>query len=144
MSETVVITLLTTAGSLGVAYIGYLGIRAGVKAAKKRRTDASPDGEDELIVSYEKDPAKFVKDVLSDNTSMRDEIREMREEQSRMWTEVTHLREALETQKREENRFRDALGRWLAEIFAAWGKAPVMPWPRTTDLEILKHVLPDR
>lgn len=144
MSETVLVTLLSTLGSLGVAYLGYLGIRAGVKAAKKRRTEAAPDGDDELIITYEKDPAKFVKDVLADNTSMRDEIRDMREEQTRMWNEVTQLREALENQKREENRFRDALGRWLAEIFAAWGKAQTMPWPRTSDLEILKHVLPER
>ncbi len=65
-------------------------------------------------------------------------------EQTRMWDELKGLRTSLETQKREDNRFRDALGRWLVDLFAAWGHTPQMPWPRAGDLEVLKSVLPER
>jgi hypothetical protein len=146
MSEQVVVTLITTIGGLVVAYFGYLGIRAGIAQAKKKRAGepAVVDEDDERIISYENDPAKFVKDIMADNKAMREELRLMRGDQTKVWDEMRNLRNSLETQQRDETRFRDALGRWLIDLFAAWGKTPVMPWPRESDLETLKPVLPER
>ena len=146
MSEQVTVTLITTLGGLIVAYFGYLGIRAGIAQAKRKRAGepALVDEDDEQIISYENDPAKFVKDIMADNKAMREELRLMRGEQTKVWDEMRNLRTSLETQQRDENRFRDALGRWLVDLFAAWGKTAQMPWPRASDMETLKSVLPER
>lgn len=146
MTEQVTATLIATIGSLLVAYLGYLGVRAGIARNKRKRAGEPSvvDEDDERIISYENDPAKFVKDIMADNKAMREELRLMRGDQTKVWDEMRNLRTALETQQRDETKFRDALGRWLVDLFAAWGKTPQMPWPRASDMETLKSVLPER
>lgn len=128
-----------------VAYFSYLGIKAGIERSRRKKAERPEELEqDEALVRYEDNPAQFVKDLFTDNKSLRDEARELRDEMKLLRQDMADLRTELESFKRDDTRFRDALGRWLARIFTSWGVEQTMPWPPDDDALILKSVLPHR
>jgi hypothetical protein len=159
MSDAVINTLIGTLGSLVVAYLGYRGVLLGIDRAKKRRAAATASPEDETLdeeaalVKYENNPAKFVHDVLADNALQRgyalewerryqESQKAAEEERREMRERYLALESKFDAQARRETRFRDALVRYLVDIFAAWGTTPAMPAPRAADADILSSVIP--
>lgn len=152
VSQETINALILAFSSLGAAWLAYRGIRYQVDRAKQKRAqDPETQERDEAIARYEDNPAKFVKDLFEDNQHLRAEVRQLdadrqadRKAVDEALAEVREMREELDLIKREDVRFRDALGRWLARIFTEWGIAEIMPWPPQDDALILKSVLPTR
>lgn len=143
MTEAVLVTIITTLGGVLVAYISYLGIRAGIAKKRSKGPDEDAEEQDAALVKYENNPGEFVKDVLADNKAKSVEMREMREEMKAMRADMKTLRADLDTTRRNDTIFRDALGRWMVDILAAWGIALEMPKPRESDRETLQAIIPD-
>jgi len=147
LTESNINSIVAGFAAIAVAWFGFLGVRAQVRRVRAR--NAEEPEQTEAIQKYEDDPAQFVRDVLSDNQRMRDENKERDEKYEKLdkkYTqiseEVSILRDKLRTREREDEKFRDALARWLSEIFASWGIAQIMPMPRASDRDILHTVIP--
>jgi len=152
MSQETINALILAFSSLAAAWLSYRGIKYQIDRARQKKA-ANPDAAetDEAIVRYEDNPAKFVKDLRDDNHTLREEVRKLdaerlkdREAVDQAIAEVRKMRDELDSLKRDDVRFRDALGRWLSRLFLAWGKSESMPWPPSDDAVILQSVLPPR
>jgi hypothetical protein len=142
MTEQVFITIVTTLGGVIIAYISYLGIRAGISRKRGATPDEASDEQDAALIKYENNPGVFVKDVLADNRAKNEEIAAMRLDMTGFRDDIRALRDDLDTTRRNERKFRDALGRWMADIYAAWGHSTEMPKPRDSDRETLRAIIP--
>lgn len=147
-------TIIVTAGGVVIAWISYLGIRAQVRKVRGKAASGAldrDDDEDASLVAYENDPGKFVKDLLAasaaaeaERQTMREERSKDREEIDRMWAEIRALRDQIEETRRGEVRFRDALSRWIHDVFAKWGTTDEIPWPTGDDEALLQPLFPHR
>jgi hypothetical protein len=143
MTEQVFVTIITTLGGVIIAYISYLGIRAGITRKRGATPDEASEEQDAALLKYENNPGVFVKDVLADNRAKNEELAAMREDMKAFRQDIKALRDDLDTTRRNERKFRDALGRWMTDILAAWGIAADMPKPREADRETLQGIIPD-
>jgi hypothetical protein len=142
MTEQVFVTFISTLGGVIIAYISYLGIRAGISRKRGAAPDEASDEQDAALLKYENNPGVFVKDVLADNRAKNEEIAAMRADMTGFRDDIKALRDDLDTTRRNERKFRDALGRWMTDILAAWGISSEMPSPRESDRETLQGIIP--
>jgi hypothetical protein len=143
ITEAILNTIIGTLGTVLVAYLGYLGIRATITRRRNSEPDEASEEQDAALLKYENNPGVFVKDVLADNRAKNEELAAMREDMKAFRADIKALRDDLDTTRRNERTFRDALGRWMVDILAAWGIAPDMPKPRESDRETLQAIIPN-
>jgi hypothetical protein len=142
ITEAILNTIIVTLGGVAVAYLSYLGIRAGIVRKRNSEPDEQSDEQDAALLKYENSPGVFVKDVLADNRAKNEELAAMREDMKNFRDDIKALRDDLDITRRNERKFRDALGRWMTDIVAAWGVSSEMPKPRESDRETLQAIIP--
>lgn len=135
MSDAVVVSAITTAGTVFVAVVGTFGGRAIIRRSKARRIREVEVEEREAVEAFANDPGQWVAGVLATNRAYLKELEGLRKD-------VADLRKAHDARDRRERRFLAAISRWLVDIARAWGQEGEMPYPREEDRDVLAEVIP--
>lgn len=130
MSEEIEVlkAIIAAAGTILVAYIGYLGVRA---SARKPSKDKPPVGDTaKPLQEFNGTQNEFMALVIADNADLRGQLVE--------------LKVTVESIKDHQESFLGAVRRYLMKLATAWVGPDPMPWPDDADFHILEETLPGR
>jgi flagellar motility protein MotE (MotC chaperone) len=148
-------TFILAVASIAAAFAAKPAVDKGIELSKKRKARQAEQGEvsDNIAAEYQNYPLAFVRDVMefqkqtsrqreSDKEEYEKKLQDAKEE---FEAQIENLKKDFDRRMREqqekEDRIWDALTRWLAEVFQAWGRVDTIPMPTGADAVTLAPIL---
>lgn len=131
-------TIITGVFGLIALFLGGGATVGFVRSNRKPKTEIQQEAAqvDELLAKLDGgNLTDLVRTLITENGKQRERLEKIE-------GTVRQLEEDIDAMRSIDTHFREALGRWLASIFAAWGRVGAMPMPAGEDLITLREVIP--